>query len=62
MISRRRFLAGSGAVAAGGLAWFRTGPATAFGAGGSVAAGSASSLGTTAGRLLPAFEQPRHLH
>ncbi|ADB33417.1 hypothetical protein Kfla_4384 [Kribbella flavida DSM 17836] len=61
MVSRRTFLAGGGAVAAGGLGWFQTGSAAASGQAGSGLV-DAAELGTTGRRLLPSFARPRHLH
>jgi hypothetical protein len=49
MVSRRTFLAGSGAVAAGGLGWVQSSSASA-------------ATGETARRLLPSFNRPTHLH
>lgn len=63
MVSRRTFLAGSGALTVGGLGLVQGLPAAA----GSAAAGSTEGAAGTApagsgGRLLPAFARPRHLH
>jgi hypothetical protein len=60
MVSRRTFLAGSGAVAAGGFGWFQTGSAAATGQVGSGLVSAASNTGDR--RLLPAFARPNHLH
>jgi hypothetical protein len=56
MVSRRTFLAGSGALTAGGLGLVPTLPAAASDR---TAAGGISWSG---GRLLPSFGRPEHLH
>ncbi|GAA1577805.1 hypothetical protein GCM10009789_34100 [Kribbella sancticallisti] len=58
MVSRRTFLAGSGALTAGGLGIFQGLPAAATGSGPQAGTAPAGS----AGRLLPAFGRPQHLH
>ncbi|MDX6259034.1 MAG: hypothetical protein QOH84_722, partial [Kribbellaceae bacterium] len=56
MVSRRTFLAGSGALTAGGFGLLPGLPADA-------AQGTIQSTNTSGGgRLLPAFGRPKHLH
>ena len=57
MVSRRTFLAGSGALTVGGLGLVQGLPAAAAEG---AAAGTAPS--GSGGRLLPAFGRPKHLH
>lgn len=52
MVSRRTFLAGSGALTAGGLGLVPALPAAAAGTG----------ISWPGSRLLPTFERPKHLH
>lgn len=56
MVSRRTFLAGTGALTAGGFALIPGQSAVAAGAGGTGDAANAAR------RLLPAFGRPKHLH
>lgn len=55
MVSRRTFLTAGGALAAGGLLQIPAGGASA------ALARAAAPAGGSGGRLLPAFERPRHL-
>ncbi|NEA30335.1 GxGYxYP domain-containing protein [Streptomyces sp. SID13031] len=59
MVSRRTFLAGSGAVTAGGFGLLPGLPAAAATG---PAAGQAGPSSSGDGRLLPAFGRPKHLH
>jgi hypothetical protein len=60
MVSRRTFLAGSGALTVGGLGLVQGLPTAA--AGGTSASAGGTAPSTTGGRLLPAFARPEHLH